>query len=316
MNKLKVLVTTTSFQDTPGKHHDLLAEQNWDLSFLRGPLKEEEIIAVIDQFDAVICGDDEYTKKALEKGANARLKMLSKYGVGLDKIDLEAAKKLGVKVTNCPGINQNSVAEHVFALLLSFEKNIHTQYNSVQQYSWKRQIGHEVFGKTIGIIGFGAIGKEVSRIAQAFKQRVLVYDPFVAENIVKTYSNAEKVEELTTLFNESNYITLHTPLTPETKHIINQEAINNHLTKKPVIINTARAGLIETEAIINGIENNKIAGYLCDVLDQEPISINEKLVGLNNVIITPHVGSRTYQNVQKQSIKAITNAIHFLTINK
>ena len=115
MNKLKVLVTTTSFQDTPGKHHDLLAEQNWDLSFLRGPLKEEEIIAVIDQFDAVICGDDEYTQKVLEKGVNGKLKILSKYGVGLDKIDLEAAKKFGVKVTNCPGINQNSVADETWS---------------------------------------------------------------------------------------------------------------------------------------------------------------------------------------------------------
>ena len=309
MNKLKVLITTTSFQDTPGKHHDLLAEQNWDLSFLRGPLKEEEIITVIDQFDAVICGDDEYTQNVLEKGVNGKLKILSKYGVGLDKIDLEAAKKCGVKVTNCPGINQNAVAEHVFALLLSFEKNIHTQYNSVQQYSWKRQIGHEVFGKTIGIIGFGAIGKEVARIAQAFKQRVLVYDPFVGENIVKTYTNAEKVEDLTTLFNESNYITLHTPLTAETKHLINRDVIQNHLTQKPIIINTARAGLVETEAIIDGIENNKIAGYLCDVLDHEPISKNEKLVGLNNVIITPHVGSRTYENVVNQGTMAIKNIL-------
>ena len=310
MNKLKVLVTTTSFQDTPGKHHDLLVQQNWDLSFLRGPLKEEEIIAVIDQFDAVICGDDEYTQPVLKKGVSGKLKILSKYGVGLDKIDLEAAKKFGVKVTNCPGINQNSVAEHVFALLLSFEKNIHTQYNSVQQYSWKRLIGHEVFGKTIGIIGFGAIGKEVARIAQAFKQRVLVYDPFVGENTVKAYTNAEKVEDLMTLFNESNYISLHTPLTPETKHLINREVIQNHLTQKPIIINTARAGLAETEAIIDGLENNKIAGYLCDVLDHEPISKNEKLVGLNNVIITPHVGSRTYENVVNQSVMAIKNLIN------
>ena len=194
--------------------------------------------------------------------------------------------------------------------MLSFEKNIHTQYNSVQQYSWKRLIGHEVFGKTIGIIGFGAIGKEVARIAQAFKQRVLVYDPFVGENTVKTYTNAEKVEDLTTLFNESNYISLHTPLTPETKHLINWEVIQNHLTQKPIIINTARAGLAETEAIIDGLENNKIAGYLCDVLDHEPISKNEKLVGLNNVIITPHIASRTYENVVNQSVMAIKNLIN------
>lgn len=311
MNRLNVLVTTTSFQDTPGKHHKLLAEQNWEISFLRGPLGEEQLIEIIDQFDAVICGDDAYTRKVIQKGASGGLKILSKYGVGLDKIDLEAAKEFGIKVTNCPGINQNSVAEHVFALLLSFEKNIHIQYNSVQQYSWKRQIGHEVFDKTIGIIGFGAIGKEVARIAQAFNQKILVFDPYLKSEGINDYSNAEKVDELTTLFNKSNYITLHTPLTPETKHLISQDVINNQLIKKPLIINTARAGLVDTKAIIWGIENKKISGYLCDVLDQEPITKDEKLVGLENVIITPHVGSRTYENVVNQGIKSIQNTIDF-----
>lgn len=314
MNRLKILVTTTSFQDTPGKHHDLLAEQNWDLTFLRGPLKEKEIIDVIEGFDAVICGDDEYTQKVLKKGVSGKLKMLSKYGVGLDKIDLKAAKKLGVKVTNCPGINQNSVAEHVFALLLSFEKNIHTQYNSVQKYSWKRQIGNEVFGKTIGIIGFGAIGREVARIAQGFNQKILVFDPYIKRESINKYPHAKIVDELSTLFNESDYISLHTPLTTETKHLINLDVINNCLTKKPVIINTARSGLVETKSIIKGLEANKISGYLCDVLDQEPISKNENLVGLNNVIITPHVGSRTYENVENQALKAINNLIDFIVV--
>lgn len=311
MNRLNILVTTTSFQDTPGKHHELLADQNWDISFLRGPLAEEQLIEIIYRFDAVICGDDAYTHKVIQKGASGRLKILSKYGVGLDKIDLEAANEFGVKVTNCPGINQNSVAEHVFALLLSFEKNIHTQYNSVQKYSWKRQIGHEIFGKTIGIIGFGAIGKEVARIAQAFNQKILVFDPYVKSEVINDYPNVEKIDKLTTLFNKSNYITLHIPLTPGTKHLISQDVINNQLLKKPVIINTARAGLVNTNAIIWGIENNKISGYLCDVLDQEPITKDEKLIGLENVIITPHVGSRTYENVVNQGIKAIQNTIDF-----
>lgn len=311
MNKLKVLVTTTSFQDTPGKHHELLAEQNWDLSFLRGPLDEEELIDIIDQFDAVICGDDAYTRKVIQRGASGNLKILSKYGVGLDRIDLQAAKEFGIKVTNCPGINQNSVAEHVYALLLSFEKNIHTQFNSVQQYSWKRQIGHEIFGKTIGIIGFGAIGKEVARIAQAFKQKIIIYDPFVKEDAVKLFSNTEKATDLSKLFEESDYITLHTPLNSQTKHIINLEVINTQLIKKPVIINTARAGLVDTDAIIHGVKTNKISGYLCDVLDKEPITKGEKLIGVENVIITPHVGSRTYENVVNQGTKSIKNTIEF-----
>lgn len=311
MNKLKVLVTTTSFQDTPGKHHELLAEQNWELSFLRGPLEEEKLIDIIDQYDAVICGDDAYTRKVIERGASGNLKILSKYGVGLDRIDLKAAKEFDIKVTNCPGINQNSVAEHVYALLLSFEKNIHTQFNSVRQFSWKRQIGHEIFGKTIGIIGFGAIGKEVARIAQAFKQKIIIYDPFVKEDVVKLFSNTEKTTDLLKLFKESDYITLHTPLNPQTKHIINLEVINNQLIKKPVIINTARAGLVDTDAIIYGVKTKKISGYLCDVLDKEPVTKDEKLIGVENVIITPHVGSRTYENVVNQATKSIKNTIEF-----
>ena len=312
MDKLRVLVTTTSFQDTPGKHHDLLAEQNWEVSYLRGPLPAKDLIDIIGHYDAVICGDDEYNSEVIQKGAKGKLKILSKYGVGLDKIDLEAAQEYSVKVTNCPGINQNSVAEHVFALLLSFAKNKHTQYRSVQQYSWERQIGHEVLGKTIGIIGFGAIGREVARIAQAFKQSVLVYDPYVENETIKRYPSTEKVEVLSELFARADYISLHTPLTSKTKHLISQDVIENQLAKKPIIINTARAGLVETEAIIQGIKNDKISGYLCDVLEEEPITTNEKLVGLENVIITPHVGSRTHENVENQGTMSIKNTVDFL----
>ena len=121
---MKVLVTTTSFQDTPGRHQQLLNEQNYTLDYLRGPVKEEELVPIIQNYDAVLCGDDEYTRKVLEKGKSGKLKYISKYGVGLDKIDLTAAKELNIPVKNCPGVNQISVAEHVLALLLSFENEI------------------------------------------------------------------------------------------------------------------------------------------------------------------------------------------------
>ena len=149
---MKILLTTTSFQDTPGKHHDLLNSQNWDIDYLRGPVDESVLLPIIHKYDGVICGDDEYTREVIKLGKQGKLKVLSKYGVGLDKIDLEAAKEFDVKVTNVPGVNQVSVAEHVLALLFSFQKNIHLQYNSVQNKSWKRLIGNEIEGSTIGTL--------------------------------------------------------------------------------------------------------------------------------------------------------------------
>jgi len=141
---MKVLLTTTSFQDTPGKHHDLLRQTGWDIIKMRGPLKEKIILKVIDKVDAVICGDDEYTYKVIKKGKQAKLKCISKYGVGLDSIDLEAAKKLNIPITNCPGVNQNAVSEHVFGLLLSFFRNIPSQFQTTQGNKWSRLIGSEI----------------------------------------------------------------------------------------------------------------------------------------------------------------------------
>src|SRR5690606_7162290 len=129
----------------------------------RGPILKAELLKIIHKYDAVICGDDEYTEEVIKKGAEGKLKYISKYGVGLDRIDLKAAKKYNIPVANCPAVNQISVSEHVLALLFTFEKNIHVQYNSVQQGSWKRWVGHEIQGKTIGIIGLGAVGKELAK---------------------------------------------------------------------------------------------------------------------------------------------------------
>lgn len=119
---MKILLTTTSFQDTPGKHHDLLSAQNWDIDYLRGPIEESVLLPIIHKYDGVICGDDEYTREVIKAGKEGNLKVLSKYGVGLDRIDLKAAKEFNIKVTNVPGINHVSVAEHVLALLFSFKK--------------------------------------------------------------------------------------------------------------------------------------------------------------------------------------------------
>ena len=310
--KKRILITTTSFQDTPGSHHNLLNDQNFEIDYLRGPLEESILLPIIHKYDGVICGDDEYTDKVLSTGKNSKLKVLSKYGVGLDKIDLESAKKLKIKVTNCPGINHTSVAEHVLALLFCFEKNIHLQYNSVQQKSWNRMIGNEIQGKTIGIIGLGAVGKELAKKSIALGMKVIGYDIIENKEFTNKFNSFKFVNDIDYLFRNSDIISLHIPHNKMTDKIINREVIFNKFKKTPVLINTSRGKLIDTNSLIEGLNKDKISGYLSDVLEVEPITNSEPLIGLKNTIITPHVGSRTYQSVEKQALKSIKNLINNL----
>jgi D-3-phosphoglycerate dehydrogenase / 2-oxoglutarate reductase len=304
---MKILLTTTSFQDTPGKHHDLLNSQNWDIDYLRGPVEESVLLPIIHKYDGVICGDDEYTREVIKAGKKGKLKVLSKYGVGLDRIDLEAAKEFGVAVTNVPGINQVSVSEHVLALLFTFSKNIHLQYNSVQTGSWKRGIGSEIQGKTLGIIGLGAVGRELGKKAGALGMKVMAYDIFKDQEFLDKYSEINFTTDIDDIYSKCDVISLHLPHTKQTDKLINDIVITTKLKKQPIIINTARGKLIDPVAVISGIKNKLIKGYLCDVLETEPILENEILLGIENIIITPHVGSRTFENVQNQGIKSVEN---------
>ena len=309
---MKILLTSTSFQDTPGSHHELLKKQNFEIDTLRGPVAESILLPIIQNYDAVICGDDEYTEAVIKKGKEGRLKFISKYGVGLDKIDLEAAKKLGIPVTNCPGVNQVSVAEHVMALLLTFEKNIHLQHTSTQAKSWKRLIGTEIYNKTFAIIGLGSIGKEVAKRALAFGMKVMVFDIYKDEGFLDQHREVVFTSDINEIYSKADIISLHVPHNSSTERMINRGVIFNSFSRSPILINTARGKLVDIEAVIEGIEKKKIKGYLTDVLEVEPIQENERLVGIENVIITPHVGSRTYQSVQRQANMALENLINLI----
>jgi D-3-phosphoglycerate dehydrogenase len=309
---MKIILTSTSFQDTPGAHHDLLQSRNFEIDRLRGPIMEGELLPIIQNYDAVICGDDEYTRAVLTKGKEGRLRYVSKYGVGLDKIDLKAAKELGIPVTNCPGVNQVSVAEHVLGLLFTFEKNIHLQYNSTQNGSWKRWIGNEIEGKTIGIIGLGAVGKVLTQKCIALGLHVIGFDIFKDENFIKNTPDLTFTEDINYIYEHADIISLHLPHTPQSEKMINADVIKNKLKKAPIIINTSRGKLIDVDAVIQGLADGNMRGYLTDVLVQEPMGQDEKLKGVENIIITPHVGSRTYQSVVKQGSMAVNNLFNLL----
>lgn len=304
-------MTSTSFQDTPGAHHDLLDSQNFEVDTLRGPLKEKDLLPIIHQYDGIICSDDEYTRSVLEKGKSGKLKVISKYGVGLDKIDLGSAKELGIEITNCLGVNHITVAEHVFSLLLCFEKNVHLEYNYTQKGEWVRLIGNEIFGRKIAIIGLGRIGKEVARRAVAFGMDVKAYDIKPNRSFCSDLG-IEVADTIADCVEKRDIITLHLPLDDQTYHVMSDELMHNHVPKGTLLINTSRADLVDMDVLVSALENGILRGYLTDVLEEEPMKKDHPLLQFDNVIITPHIGSRTYQSVERQGMMAVDNLIKIL----
>jgi D-3-phosphoglycerate dehydrogenase len=290
-----------------------LLQTGFDITFLKGPVPQYKLLHVVGEFDALLCGDDEITAAVLLAGKQGNLKYISKYGVGVDNVDISTAKQLGITVTNCPGVNNITVAELVFALLLSFSRNICLEYNITKAGGWQKLTGFDLYGKTIGVVGLGAVGKEVAKRAIAFGLKVVVATAHPNHDYIaqQGYAVCKNVLELAAI---ADIITLHVPLTKETNSFINNDFIQK---AKPglIIINTARGGLVDAEAIAMGLQEGKISGYLTDVLDVEPMPENYLLKDLPNVLITPHIGSRTYETVERQGIMAVENLTNMVSGN-
>jgi D-3-phosphoglycerate dehydrogenase / 2-oxoglutarate reductase len=302
----KILLTTTSFQDTPGAHHQLLADTGWDVIRARGPLNEADTLALVGEIDGYICGDDMITRQVLEK-ARPKLKVLSKYGIGVDKIDVKACTELGLPLLFTPGVNHTTVAEHTFLLLLALEKSFLFHTDSTRAGGWKRKTGHELLDKTIGIIGLGRIGKEVALRARAFGMHPIGYDvywddAFAAANHVKRAATPDEV------FAVADYLSLHTNLTPETRDLINAKTIAK-MKQGVLILNCARGEIVHTADMVEALKSGQVGGYGTDVLDEEPPKPDHPLLKLPNVVVTPHIGSRTHESVQRQAMAAVKNLI-------
>jgi len=309
----RVLLTTTSFQDTPGGHHQLLEQAGFEIVRERGPLTETRMLELAGQFDAFLCGDDAITRAVLQKSV-PRLKVISKYGIGLDKIDVKSATEFKVPVLFTPGVNHTTVAEHTFALLLAAVRNLVPEVNYVAKGQWKRLTGHEIWGKTLAIVGMGRIGKEVAIRGRAFGLKLIGYDIYWPDNLTAEYG-VQRYQDLDQLFRDADIVSLHTNLTAETRHLINAKTLKL-LRKGSVILNCARGELVDTAAMVEALKTNHLLAYGTDVLDEEPPPPNHPLLGLPNAIITPHIGSRTYESVVRQATCAVENLTLFLAGQK
>lgn len=309
MNPVRILLTTTSYQDISGPHHELLESTGVEIVRQRGPLSEARMLELVGDFDAILCGDDLISRAVLEKAA-PRLKILSKYGIGVDKIDVKAATEMGIPLSFCPGVNHTTVAEHTFALLLALVRNLVEIANATRSGNWKRLTGHEIMGKTLGIVGLGRIGKEVAIRAKAFGMTVIAHDVYWDEAFAAQHG-ITRVSGVADIFEKSDVISLHTNLTPETRDMVRAETIAT-MKDGVIILNCSRGEVVHTGDLAAALESGKVGGYGADVLDEEPPRPAHPLLNAKNCIITSHIGSRTYESVQRQAMMAAQNLLHLL----
>lgn len=312
----RILLTTTSYQDTPGPHHALLESQGFEIVRERGPLPESAMLDLAGDFDAFLCGDDAITEAVIKKSA-PRLKVISKYGIGLDKIAVNYATAQKLPVLNTPGVNHTTVAEHTFGLLLSLTKKI--QENAVDVKNgkwvagWKKPVGHEILGSTMGIIGLGRIGKEVAIRAKAFGMSVIAYDPYFDESFAAEHG-VTRCATMDDVLLGANVVSLHCFLDENTHGMINAEKIAE-MKDGVIVLNCSRGELVDTTAIAAALADGKVGGYGADVLDKEPPAANHPLFTAPNCVITSHIASRTYESVERQALRATYNLINYLNGN-
>lgn len=313
---MRILLTTTSYQDIPGKHHDLLEASGHEIIRVRGPLSEEQMMQLVTcnlhgkgGVDAILHGNDAITRQVIENGL-PRLKCLSKYGVGLDKVDVIAAKEHHIPVLNTPGVNHTSMAEHVFGLMITMAKDLTTHIELTKAGQWRRITGIELAGKTLGILGLGGTGKAVAQRAAAFEMKVLAYDifwdePFIAEHGVVKATCLDEV------FREADVLSLHLHLTDTNRHFLNKRYLD---LMKPgaMLINCARGGLIDEADVASACISSRLAGYAADALEVEPMRTPHPFQEISNILLTPHIAARTYESVERQAVMATENLLRVL----
>ncbi|MDH4409667.1 MAG: phosphoglycerate dehydrogenase [Verrucomicrobiales bacterium] len=309
----RILLSTTSYQDTPGPHHALLESQGFEIVRERGPLPEKAMLELAGEFDAFLCGDDAITRAVIDQ-FHPRLKVISKYGIGLDKIDVAYATEKKLPVLNTPGVNHTTVAEHTFGLLLGITKKIIENAIEVSAgkwvAGWKKPVGHEILGSTMGIIGLGRIGKEVATRAKAFGMSVIAYDPYFDEAFAAEHG-VTRCATMDEVLLGANVVSLHCFLDENTRGMINAEKIAE-MKDGVIVLNCARGELVETDDIAAALVSGKVGGYGADVLDEEPPRAGHPLFTAPNCVITSHIASRTYESVERQAMRATHNLINYL----
>lgn len=284
----KILVTPTSYGSRNPKLRSELEAAVGEVVYNTSgrPLTSAELRAHLPGCDGLIAGLDTIDRPALE--AADRLRVIARYGVGVERVDLEAARSKGVRVTNTPGANSVSVAELTVGLMIALARQIPGAVEATRAGEWRRISGIALENKTVGLIGFGAVGRQVARRLQAFDCRIVAYDPFV------TSADPYEVELLpqAEVVRRADFLSLHVPVVEATRCLVNAKFLAQ-MKPGSFLVNTARGELIDETALLQALQEGHLAGAALDCFSSEPPEKNNPLLALPQVILTPHTGAHT-----------------------
>lgn len=267
------------------------------------PPPREELLDAVKDVDAIYCTLNEKIDKEVMDRAE-KLKVVGTMSVGVDHIDVEYATSRGIYVIHTPGVLTETVADHAWALLLATARRIVEADKMIRDGEWRipwaptMMLGYDLYGKTLGVIGVGRIGSAVARRAKGFNMKVLYYDIVRREDLERELGI--KYVELDELLRESDFITLHVPLTPETKGLIKERELKL-MKRTAILVNTSRGAVIDQRALTKALREGWIAGAGLDVFEKEPIPVDDPLLKLDNVILTPHIGSASHDTRNKMA---------------
>lgn len=290
LKQCRVLVTATSYGMTDPSLRTELESLVGEVTYNPAghPLTGPELAAMIPGVDGMIAGLDEITSEVIAAGD--RLRVIARYGVGLDRVDLDAARRKGVVVTNTPGANAVSVAELAVALMLALARHLVEANQQTKAGAWPRLKGTTLRGKTVGLIGLGAIGRHTAQILHGFGSRVIGYDPAVTAEQAAAFG-VEWMER-DRVVEEAEFLSLHLPVTPQTEGMFDRALIGK-MRPGAYLVNTARSELIDRTALLEALQAGRIAGAALDTFHREPPDPSDELLQLQQVIVTPHTGAHT-----------------------
>ena len=302
----KIRVTASGFAKASQQAQEFLRRAGCELVFPKklGPLRADELTGTLSGMDAVLASLDHYSAEVLASPAVAQLKIIARWGVGYDAVDLRAATRRGIVVTYTPGLLDAAVADYTFALLLALARRVHEAHLVMRDTEWKISWGDDVAGKTLGIIGYGRIGKAVARRATGFDMRVLAHGPHPKPEAEKS---GVQFVTLNTLLADSDFISLHAALTPENHGLIGETQLRQ-MKRSAYFINTARGALVDESALVRALGEGRIAGAAIDVYATEPLPPDNPLRSTPNLLLSPHQASFARDTGERVSL-AVAQAV-------
>jgi D-3-phosphoglycerate dehydrogenase len=302
----RVLITGHTFRRTADGHDERLKAAGCELivSPILRPATEGELIPLVADVDAVLASTDAFTRPVLE--AASRLKIIARFGVGFDAIDVPAASDLGIWVTTTPGTNELSVADMALTMILNLARVFVPAVKSTRDGLWERPIGLELHEQRLGLIGFGRIGRQVAQRARAFGMDVVIFDVFKDEKAAAELGC--RYVPLDELLRTSDFISLHAPATAETRDIINKQTLSQ-MKPTAYLVNTARGELVNESDLADALKSERIAGAALDVFKSEPPEAGNPLIGLPNLLPLPHIAGLTEQSCRRMSKLSVDNIL-------